>query len=290
MTIAGSFANGMQLWNPNLGIEYTGAFSTNGHTLVINVLESINSTFIASGSNDNTIKLWSFVNSPPVCLLTIAANSYVYSLKVINNNYIAAGMNGRTGNLCIYSMSTGALIATLPAHTSDVNSLQLLSNGNLVSGSIDNYINIWNTASFTLINSINTGTNVNSLKLLSNGYLAAGIGINIRIYDMNSLGLIASLVGHSSIIRCMILLPNNDLVSGSSDMTVRIWDTTTYALKGTINAHANDVYSLRYISDNIFASGSNDKLVKLWDSSSLSLFASINTNIVNYAIETLSIN
>ena len=200
-------------------------------------------------------------------------------------------MNSGTNNLCIYSMTTGALRATLTGHTSDVHSLELI-NSKLVSGSLDNNIFVWDTHTFTVLSSFKSVNNVNSLQALSNGLLAAGIGSNINIYDPTSLnsGALYSLTGHSGTIRCMIVLPNDDLVSGSLDMSIKIWNTTTYTLKSTIsNAHAGEVYCLKYITDNVFASGSNrDQFVKLWFINNHSNIESILTNNDNFAIETLS--
>ena len=83
-----------------------------------------------------------------------------------------------------FQKHTGALIQTLIGHTGGVLALNFLQNGNLVSGSGDLTINIWNPT---------TGA------------------------------LIQTLIGHTSAVYVLTVLQNGSLVSGSGDGSIKIW-------------------------------------------------------------------
>ena len=87
------------------------------------------------------------------------------------------------------------MIKTLNGHTSSVWSLTILQNGNLVSGSLDKTIKIWNSK---------TGT------------------------------LIQTLDGHTQGVFSLTVLQNGNLVSGSGDNTIKIWSPTTGAFIQTL--------------------------------------------------------
>ena len=75
--------------------------------------------------------------------------------------------------------------------------------------------------------------------------------------------------GHSSDINCLLLIPNNRLVSGSNDWTLKVWDLGDFICLNTLNAHTHGVNSLELLpkSDGsvpFIASGSSDWSIKIW--------------------------
>ena len=87
-------------------------------------------------------------------------------------------------NMLIYFVKIVSLIQTLTGHTDWVWALTVLQNGNLVSGSVDRTIKIWNPT---------TGA------------------------------LIQTLTGHTYYVVALTVLQNGNLVSGSGDNTIKIW-------------------------------------------------------------------
>ena len=78
------------------------------------------------------------------------------------------------------------MIKTLNGHTNVVFSLTVLQNGNLVSGSVDNTIKIWNQTTGALIQTLAGHTDgVDALTVLQNGNLVCGSRDN-KIKDMES--------------------------------------------------------------------------------------------------------
>jgi WD40 repeat protein len=74
-----------------------------------------------------------------------------------------------------------------------------------------------------------------------------------------------TLTGHTDLVRCMIVLNNGDLASGSDDKTIIIWDSVTYSIKRVLNNHTNAVFSLALLPNDDLASGSEDNTTKIWD-------------------------
>ena len=80
-------------------------------------------------------------------------------------------------------------VATLEGHKADIDCLQALPDGRIVSGSDDRTLRIWTKS-------------------------AGGK------WDSEVLS------GHNDLVRCLQVLPDGTIVSGSADKTLRIWDGT----------------------------------------------------------------
>ena len=97
---------------------------------------------------------------------------------------------------------------TLKGHTGNVNTLQVLPDGRIVSGSDDNTIIIWNE----------DGTKDKTLK------------------------------GHTSSVLTLQVLPDGRIVSGSDDKTIIIWDIDNDGRYYFINKDGVPVYSWKLIN------------------------------------------
>ena len=77
----------------------------------------MNNGYLASGSYDNTIKIWDTNTGNEIRTLK-AHTDYVRSLVVLNNGYLASGSYDNT--IKIWDTNTGNEIRTLKGHTSHV--------------------------------------------------------------------------------------------------------------------------------------------------------------------------
>ena len=100
-------------------------FTLSGHTgLVGSVCISNDGNTIVSGSNDNTIKIWSIKDETDVKTLS-DHTSYVYSVCISNDgSTIVSGSDDQT--IRIWGID-GTLIRTLSGHTNSVRSVCILS-------------------------------------------------------------------------------------------------------------------------------------------------------------------
>jgi WD40 repeat protein len=185
-----------------------------------------NTNYVATGSNDATVKIWSVSSSHNWTLVrTYYHTSVVYALDWLDNDTLASsGVSDQT--ISIWSPTTGQTKRTIQ---------------------INQYF-----SSLTMLN-----TNI---------YLAAGLlsgGINIL--NINDGNIVSYLMGHTSYVNDLVQLSNDSLASSSDDGTVRMWNLTTNTCKFVLTGHTWAVYGLKQITSSILASGSLDRTIKLWD-------------------------
>lgn len=81
---------------------------------------------------------------------------------------------------------------------------------------------------------------------------------------MNTGQCLQVMSGHTGTIRCMKLIPSQNLaVTGSRDATLRVWDYTTGALKHLLQGHRDSVRCIDIHGD-LLVSGSYDCTARVW--------------------------
>ena len=140
----------------------------------------------------------------------------------------------------------------------------------LASCSLKGELNIWKTSeNWSLTNSWQNDGECYTLIQLPNDQLAVGSGQNIKIWSplTKQDGPIRTLTGHSSLVYCLALSPDNTiLASGSWDNNVMLWDYTSEKTSFmTLEGHKDWVNSLCFVSNQILASGSDDETIKIWN-------------------------
>jgi WD40 repeat protein len=186
-----------------------------------------------------------------------------------NTNYVATSSHDKTVKIWNVSSSFNCtLITTYSQHSSWVYALEWLDKDTLASAGVtDLTIKLWSPTTGQTKRTIQTNPFVMSLKLLNtNIHLAAGVGVEINIFNLNDGYLVSSLKGHtSSYIYDLVQISADFLASSSNDQTVRIWNLTSNTCKFILTGHTSYVYGLKQITPNILASGSRDGTIKLWD-------------------------
>ncbi len=205
------------------------------HTESVLGLEWINEDTIASGSKDQTIKIWSI--STGQTKLTIYTGSQIYSLKLLNDS-LACGLGN--GNINIYNMNTnGSLISTLNGYSYFINDLIQINNDLLASSCSDHTIRIWDLITNTIKFNLTGHTSaVFGLKLISSDLLASGsLDSTVKLWNITNGHLMRTLTDHNNSIYDSVdlLIDSLRLVSGSEDQTIKIWDITTGECLSTFN-------------------------------------------------------
>ncbi|NEP76760.1 MAG: tetratricopeptide repeat protein [Okeania sp. SIO3B3] len=137
----------------------------------------------------------------------------------------------------------------------------------LTRNSISTATNIYEVRTFNKT-SLHTD-NVWSLAISPDGQtIVTGSGDNtIKVWDMATGNLKATLSGHTSWIRSVAISPDGQtIVSGSYDKTIKVWDMAKGNLKATLSGHTDNVNSVAISPDGqTIVSGSDDKTIKVWD-------------------------
>ncbi|ALC44015.1 ago [Drosophila busckii] len=257
---------------------------------------------IVSGSDDNTLKVWSAVNGK--CLRTLVGHTGGVWSSQMSGNIIISGSTDRT--LKVWDMDSGACVHTLQGHTSTVRCMHLHGNkvvsgsrdatlrvwdidqgsclhvlvGHLaavrcvqydgkliVSGAYDYMVKIWHPERQECLHTLQGHTNrVYSLQFDGVHVVSGSLDTSIRVWDVETGNCKHTLMGHQSLTSGMELR-QNILVSGNADSTVKVWDITTGQCLQTLsgpNKHQSAVTCLQFNSRFVVTS-SDDGTVKLWD-------------------------
>ena len=150
---------------------------------------SPDSRLLASGSHDETVRLWDAATGAPVQTLEGHSDLVMAVAFSLDSRLLASGSHDKTVRL--WDPATGAPVQTLEGHSNWVTAVAFSPDGRLLaSGSHDETVRLWDPA---------TG------------------------------GPVQTLEGHSNWVTAVAFSPDGRLLaSGSHDETVRLWDINTH--------------------------------------------------------------
>ena len=241
----------------------TGHFDT-----VRSVVFSPDNTLLASGSSDDTIKLWDVNTGRHFRTLrghTDDVDSVAFSP---DSTLLASGSLDNT--IRLWDANTGRHLRTLRGHTNYVFSVVFSPDGTLLaSGSWDDTIKLWDVITGNELHTLRGHTDdVFSVAFSPDStLLASGSLDNTKLWDVNTGRHLRTLRGHTDDVFSVAFSPDSTLLaSGSRDNTIKLWDVNTDNELHTLRGHTNYVFSVVFSPDGtLLASGSWDDTIKLWD-------------------------
>ncbi len=222
----------INIWNPNTG-ESIRKYTK--HTISVYGFDQIDEDTLVSGSSDNTIHIWEI--STGLTLDIINVTDSINFVKSLSNGLIACVLHE---NIIIYEYSTGNLTKTLIGHSGLVNSIDLLHEQFMASGSWDKKVIIW---------------------------------------DLFSYSIKYTLSQHDRMVLCVKRLSSNLMASGDESGLIIIWNWLNGSLFYRLKSHTDFVYSVDLYDDQTLISGSLDQTIKLWNITNGQLIKTINTDI-----------
>ncbi|WP_375505969.1 protein kinase [uncultured Nostoc sp.] len=272
-----------------------------GHSSMVHAIAiSSDGQFIASGSNDHTIKLWqlgtgklvrqlgrwssghsSMVHSvafSPVSLKLSYQKESGKSAGVAELNLEILASASWDNTIKLWDINTGKEIRTLTGHTNWVNSVVFSPDGKfLASGSVDCTIKLWqvhtgietqtlighsDSVSSVAYSPTTPATNSKDRQLVA----SASTDYTIKLWQVYTGRNICTLSGHSFFVNCIAFSKDGEIIaSGSGDNTIKLWHVNTGREIRTLIGHSDSVWSVAFSHNGQFlASGSWDNTIKLW--------------------------
>ena len=240
------FASGS--WNEVLIWRLDGEpITCQGHSLILSsVCFSPDGRHVASGSWDNTIRVWNSQNGLPALEPLEGHSSAVFSVRYSHDGTrIVSGSGDRT--VCIWDSSNGSLLFTLEGHSSSVFSVACSHNGlHIISGDDEGTVRAWDAESYNLVHKL-TGTTsrVSSLCLSSDDAWIASSSVDGTIFVWNAFtGSLFFKTKFSASVNYITFLPSTDpkyirLASVSNDGLIRIWCLDLSSQETTWNLQNN---------------------------------------------------
>ena len=163
----------------------------------------------------------------------------------------------------ISDLESNRCIRSLDEHADQVFCLEKISENVFASGSFDKTIKIWDVNTNNCIRTLSGHQHgVTSLTGLSSKTIASGSHTEIKIWNIDDGTCIQTLTGHTDWVRCIVRMPNGNLISCSDDSTIKMWDLAQSVCAKMLNMHANYLFLL---PNGHLASGSDEGKIHIWN-------------------------
>jgi len=265
--LATAISNEVVVWDIGQGKQL---FAGQGHTAwIVCLAYSPDQTIMASGSRDETIRLWDAETGQ--CLKTLACpGSWIQTLAFSpDGETLVSG--GSDGEIRLWQVETAHCQQVLSGHCDRILSLKFTADGHtLVSGSQDETVAVWDFDSGDRRHTWNIPLNWTlAMDLSPDGQtlVTGSDGKAVKFWDLATGECLKSLPDYSSRVWSVALSPNGQyLLTASEDKSIKLWDVYTGDCLRTLLGHTHSVWLAAFSEDGrSLVSASNDQTVKVWE-------------------------
>jgi len=225
-----------------------------------------NGETLATGSFDNTIKLWDFKTGKELHTLKGHTNS-VYCVAFNSDGTLLASAS-QDKTIRLWNPKDGKLVRELKGHTDIVQSVAFSPDGKfLASGSVDKSVRLWNPADGKEIKNLGVhGGSVYAVTFSPNGNLLVSAGqypepvggkpapnsATIKVWDVKDKKEVRALGDKDKDkegVTVAAFLDNDKLVTGGFDKQVHLWDVQSGKELKKMGPTPDDIFGLSVSRD-----------------------------------------
>ncbi|HEV3470933.1 MAG TPA: caspase family protein [Pyrinomonadaceae bacterium] len=240
-----------------------------GHAYRVDALAfSPDGRLLASGSADNTVRLWEAATGRE--LRSLAGHKlYVKAVAFSGDGRLLAS-GGADGSVKLWDVAAGREARSIEAGGT-VTSVAFSEDGRRVaSGDAEGVVKVWDAATGREARALAGahGQQVTALAFSPDGRLLASGGKDnlVRLWEVSTGRALHTLAGHAGLVRSLAFgTGGRRLASAGFDKTVRVWDVERGVEARALSGHAQKAVAVAFGADGTLFSADSDKTVKVWD-------------------------
>jgi|SRR5215213_1133546 len=221
---------------------------------------------IATGSEDNTARIWSAASRGELGTLKGHKDFVLAVAFSRDGKIIATASADRTVKL--WEVASRRELTTLKGHTAAVTSVAFSPDGKVIATSSENELKLWSTSLAERAPFKELTDQYARMRFLNDGKSLAILPASaneVKLLDTNTLTERSFKLSHTDIINALALSRDGRFIAtGSSDRTAKIWDLSTQT--SVALQHSAAVNAVDFSPDGkILATSLEDMTVRLWD-------------------------
>ncbi len=222
--------------------------------------------YIASASEDKTVRLWNLDTGKQILVLR-GHSQFVQAVAFHpqQSNWLISA--GRDRQIKFWDWTTQQQLRTLIGHTQHIHAIAFSPDGTLIaSGSADKTLKLWTLDGEIISTFLGHRLAVNAVAFhpIAPLIASASADTTIRLWHLDG-ELDCTLTGHTQAVRAITFSPTGQLLaSGGEDKTIRLWDVASGQCCRVLPGHSWSISSLVFATDHTLISGSWDKTLKVW--------------------------
>ena len=250
----------------------------NGH---LNPVSSItmnpDSQFLASGSYDKTIKIWSLKTKE--LLHTLSGHSERVTCVAIhpNGKIIASSSYNRT--IKLWSLLTGDLLQTLTGHASKVYYAAFSPDGTTLISSSSLGTNIWAVRTGKLLRTLTSaqsdGVRIVSFSPDGRTCIIGSLDGTLELWNPHIGKFLCALSGQDGGVTSIAFSKDGQLLASTIGRTLKLWNPLTGKFLQSFPTHSNGCFSVAFSPDGLTLASGGDRNIELWNPQSGKLISTL---------------